>query len=433
MRFISTSSTWLTGRSAGQAFNWVPLVGGFLVVATGLYVAKPIVAAVGAIAVAIVIVQGVRRHFTARHRVNELPTILPVADVPMAARTHHGDTTDMGMLVEEMISHGRYALLLRSQIVGNLSIRQVELTRASLAEGMAIVPMGEVVLSDSVDTIDEGRFTDDEVDRNRFARVTVEDFLLDRHLVTNRQYYQFVASGGYEQMSLWEPTILAAVLDFVDETGAPGPRHWRDGRYPAGEDDFPVVGVCWYEAAAYSRWIGKRLPSDAEWVKAASWPVPVAAGVWQQRKFPWGNAMDRARANLWGTGPGRTVPIDQFAEGASVGGVHQLVGNVWEWTTGDFGYDDFDGPLLTEPGGSAAMKSLRGGAFDTYFESQATCHFRSGDHPLARKHNVGFRCALSACDVFATGNAQDEDAESDSTDLNFGSRGTEPQLQEVGA
>jgi iron(II)-dependent oxidoreductase len=214
-------------------------------------------------------------------------------------------------------------------------------------------------------------------------------------------------------MSLWDPSILAAVLDFVDQTGAPGPRCWRDGRYPRGEDDYPVVGISWYEAAAFARWVGKRLPTDAEWVKAASWPVPVAAGVWQQRKYPWGNAMERTRANLWGSGPGRTVPIDQYTEGASVGGVHQLVGNVWEWTTGDFGYDDLDRPLLAEPISSAVMKTLRGGAFDTYFESQSTCQFTSGDHPLARKHNIGFRCALSTCDVFATARSEASEAVDD--------------------
>jgi gamma-glutamyl hercynylcysteine S-oxide synthase len=437
MRFTSNWKTWLAGRSAGQAANGVPFVGALLVIATGFYIGKPIVAMVGVVAIVVVVLQAVRRQRAQRRVLSQVSSIVPVADVPVVSRAHHSDMTDLGILVEEMLSHGRYALLLRPQIVGNLTTRQVDLTRAALADSMAIVPMGEVVLSDSLDIHDEGKFTDDEVDRNRFARVTVEDFLLDRYLVTNRQYYQFVASGGYEQMSLWEPAILAAVLDFVDETGAPGPRFWRDGRYPSREEDFPVVGICWYEAAAFARWIGKRLPSDAEWVKAASWPVPVAPGVWQQRKFPWGNAMERSRANLWGTGPARTVPIDQFSEGVSVGGIHQLVGNVWEWTTGDFGYDDFDGPLLNEPGGSAAMKSLRGGAFDTYFESQATCHFRSGDHPLARKHNVGFRCALSACDVFVTSPSQDsshEDRlETESSDLISPSNISEPQLQEVGA
>jgi iron(II)-dependent oxidoreductase len=143
--------------------------------------------------------------------------------------------------------------------------------------------------------------------------------------------------------------------------------------------------------------------------------------------------MERSRANLWGAGPGGTVPVDEFREGVSAGGVHQLIGNVWEWTTADFGFDDLDGPLLDDPTGSAVMKSIRGGAFDTYFDAQATCQFRSGDHPLARKHNIGFRCALSACDVFARPTA-DEQPEAIEATMPYEDAACEPELQpeEVG-
>ena len=101
--------------------------------------------------------------------------------------------------------------------------------------------------------------------------VRVEGVYLDRYPVTNHQYQKFVDDGGYEQMSIWDRNIWPAVLDFVDRTGHSGPRFWSDGRYPDGLKDHPVVGVSWYEAVAYSRWVGKRLPSDPEWVKAGSW------------------------------------------------------------------------------------------------------------------------------------------------------------------
>jgi iron(II)-dependent oxidoreductase len=78
----------------------------------------------------------------------------------------------------------------------------------------------------------------------------------------------------------------------------------------------------------------------------------------------------------------------------SVGGNHQLIGNVWEWTASNFGAPDDHTLRLPVP-----MRSLRGGAYDTYFENQATCHFQSGDNPLCRKHNIGFRLALGTCDV----------------------------------
>jgi gamma-glutamyl hercynylcysteine S-oxide synthase len=383
-----------------------------LVVIAGTYLFQPVLIGTGLIVIVYVGVRSIRQRGRKQQQAIA-PPMIAVSDIPKPSPQSSDAPTDLGMLIEEMLSHERYALLLRSQIVANLTPLQHERTRTALNEAMSIIPAGEVMLARGNELLDEGRFTDGDHDRNRYARVSVEDFLLDRYPVTNRQYYQFVASGGYEQMSLWEPTILAAVLDFVDSTGAPGPRFWKDGRYPQGEDEYPVVGVSWYEAAAFARWIGKRLPTDAEWVKASSWPVPVSAGVWQQRKFPWGNAMERNRANVWGAGPGRTVPVDQFADGSSVGGVHQLVGNVWEWTTGDFGYDDLDGLLHSDLGDSASMKSLRGGAFDTYFETQATCHFGSGDHPLARKHNIGFRCALSACDVLRVPEPESEQGAGD--------------------
>lgn len=223
------------------------------------------------------------------------------------------------------------------------------------------------------------------------TQVHVESMFLDRHAVTNREYRQFVETGGYEQMELWDSSIWPAMVEFVDQTGKYGPHYWNDGRFPAGFDDHPVVGVSWYEASAYARWVGKRLPSDAEWVKAGVWPVSTG-GTPQQRRYPWGDMFDRARANVWGSRGNATLPVDECPGGTSVGGVCQLIGNVWEWTSTHWGVWE---PSSKRAETTVPMRSLRGGAFDTYFDSQATCQFQSGDDPLARRRNVGFRCALS--------------------------------------
>jgi iron(II)-dependent oxidoreductase len=124
--------------------------------------------------------------------------------------------------------------------------------------------------------------------------------------------------------------------------------------------------------------------------------VPVGPESRVQRKYPWGNAMDRGRCNLWGSGPGTTAEVTDFSEGMSVGGVYQLIGNVWEWMASNFGAPGLPTAELALP---TPMKSVRGGAFDTYFENQASCQFQSGEQPVARKHNIGFRCAVSLCDV----------------------------------
>jgi iron(II)-dependent oxidoreductase len=214
--------------------------------------------------------------------------------------------------------------------------------------------------------------------------------------VTNRQYRAFVDAGGYAESALWSPDIWPSVPDFVDRSGRPGPRFWVHGAPAPGEDDHPVAGVSWFEAEAYARWVGKRLPTGSEWVKAASWPVTVGNELAGQRKFPWGNAMDRRRANLWGSGPGHTLPVTALPEGASVGNIAQLCGNVWEWTADDFGVGRRPQDRIQS---TIPWKAIRGGAFDTYFDNHVSNDFQSGEHPLSRKANIGFRCALSRCDV----------------------------------
>jgi iron(II)-dependent oxidoreductase len=197
-------------------------------------------------------------------------------------------------------------------------------------------------------------------------------------------------------MSLWEESIWPAVLGFTDQTGQPGPRYWQNGRFLPGKEDHPVVGVCWYEAATIARWVGKRLPTDPEWVKAGCWPVVAEAGKPVQRKHPWGEAMDRRLVNLWGNSINDTVPVTASPGSSSVGGVQQLIGNVWEWTSSNFGAWE---PPSRKIETALPLKSIRGGAFDTYFDTQAHCQFQSGESALARKHNIGFRCALGFCDV----------------------------------
>ena len=301
---------------------------------------------------------------------------------------------DLESVVSAMLAQERYALLVRPQLVGNLSETELEQARESLLRHMAIVPTGKVTLGEFDEEL-LAQFADDDP-ANHQAVVPVEGFFLDRYPITNGQYHEFVAGGGYAEMSIWDARVWPAVLDFVDTTGQPGPKFWIDGCYAEGEEDHPVVGVSYYEAAAFARWVGKRLPTEPEWVKAACWPVPTGPNEHLQRKFPWGDTMDRGRCNLWSGSTNGTSPVFEFAGGASVGGIHQLIGNVWEWTSGNYGSIGLAGRNLTLP---TPMKSIRGGAFDTYFDVQATCQFQSGESPVARKHNIGFRCALGLCDV----------------------------------
>jgi iron(II)-dependent oxidoreductase len=264
-----------------------------------------------------------------------------------------------------------------------------------LDEAMALVPGGRVLLgtlAEQSGTLGNMAEMDPKlVQRNM---VQVEPVYLDRYCVTNEEFQQFVDAGGYEQLELWHEESLPAMLDFVDQTGAPGPRFWSDGQYPSGEGRLPVVGVSWYEACAYARWVGKRLPTDGEWTKAGAWPVEAAPGRIAQRRYPWGESFDIRRAHLYGSGHPGPVAVDKYPGGMSVGGVHQLIGNVWEWTA----------TPLAELGDktlhvSESVMSIRGGAFDTYFENQATCHYQSGESALSRRPNIGFRLVLPIADL----------------------------------
>jgi gamma-glutamyl hercynylcysteine S-oxide synthase len=300
--------------------------------------------------------------------------------------------------VQQMLAQGRVALLLRPQIAASLSAAELELAQSALDDVMAIVPQGPVALrSRGFDSVEEGAHLRAE------RLVNVEGFFLDRYSVTNREYLEFLEDGGYDQMSLWDEAIWPAVLGFIDKSGQPGPRYWENSEFPTGLDDHPVVGVSWYEACAYARWAGKRLPTDPEWVKAGTWPVTAEGAKPVQRRFPWGDAMDRKRVNVWGNG-NRTIPVHALSEGASVNGVHQLIGNVWEWTSSTFGAWE---PTTRKIETAVPLKSIRGGAFDTYYDTQAHCQFQSGESPLSRKHNIGFRCALGFCDVVGAADAAD--------------------------
>lgn len=213
-------------------------------------------------------------------------------------------------------------------------------------------------------------------------------FLLARHCVTNAQFQKFVEAGGYEQLDLWPKELWPHLIDFKDQTETPGPRYWRHGRPNKKLMDHPVVGVCQFEAAAYATWSGFRLPSEGEWQMAATWRIRSVANT--LRRYPWGDALDINRCNIWAAARGKTVPVDDYALGAAPNGVNQLIGNVWEWTASDFDVtDSTGGPVV----GDMHMASIRGGAFDTYFPMQATSVFRTGLVSLARAHNVGFRLA----------------------------------------
>ena len=269
----------------------------------------------------------------------------------------------------------------------------VPLCAAALEAAMALVPAGIVSIPQTLDA-EPGR---PEVD------IEVKPFFLEVHPVTNARFQMFVDASGYDELEYWPEDIWPHLIELKDATGTRGPVMWRNGRHDERLADHPIVGISWYEAQAYALWVGLRLPTEAEWQMAASWSIKSSADI--LRRFPWGDAMDNTKCNIWSSRHGGTVPVSQFAGGAAPNRIMQLVGNVWEWTDTALDITDEEGRRII---GEMPMHVVRGGAYDTYFETQATSHFRTGLIALARVHNTGFRCALDLDRMAAIADDQGE-------------------------
>ncbi len=230
--------------------------------------------------------------------------------------------------------------------------------------------------------------------------VDVAGFYLDTTPVTNAAYAEFIADGGYDDPRFWTAEGWA----HRQRAGLTAPLFWRwegewvrvaFGRTEPIAPDEPVMHVCWYEADAYARWAGRRLPTEAEWEKAARHDP--AAG--RSRRYPWGDApWSPELANL-GQRHLRPAPAGSYPAGAAPSGARQLIGDVWEWTSSDFrpypGFVAWPYKEYSEVFFGPEYKVLRGGAFGV---SAVACRgtFRNWDYPIRRQIFAGFRTARSA-------------------------------------
>jgi iron(II)-dependent oxidoreductase len=201
--------------------------------------------------------------------------------------------------------------------------------------------------------------------------VFVPAFRLDRLPATNEQYRHFVEEGGYARREFWGEEGWA----WREREGWSQPLYWRrDGagwreRRMFGEGELmpqlPVTGVSFYEAEAFARFRGARLPTEAEWEKAASWDETAGA----KRRFAWGDAAPGERLCNFGLRFWGTTPAGSFPAGACAYGCHDMTGNVWEWTSTPFegypGFEPFPYPEYSETWFDGDHRVLKGGSWAT--------------------------------------------------------------------
>jgi ergothioneine biosynthesis protein EgtB len=228
-------------------------------------------------------------------------------------------------------------------------------------------------------------------------KVYLSPFKIDVTPVTNSDYMKFIDDGGYEDFSYW----LADGWDLIKEQGWNAPLYWeRKGDTWMKKDfrglkeidvDEPVTNVCYYEADAYARWAGKRLPTEGEWEKAASWNEDLQ----RKTKYPWGDeSPTEDRANLLESYLWSPSKAGSYPAGKSHYGCHQMIGDVWEWTSSEYTlYPGFRSNFseYTDKW-TINQKVLRGGSFATSM-NQIRNSYRNYFKPHERVLFSGFRCA----------------------------------------
>jgi formylglycine-generating enzyme required for sulfatase activity len=223
---------------------------------------------------------------------------------------------------------------------------------------MVLIPAGEFIFGASdlrlqrlADKRERGKQVRVEGEDLEEESITLEPFYMDKFLVTNKQYRHFLKESRYNR----RPRLIDSAL-------------W-------GTDEQPVVAVNWGDAGKYAAFYGKRLPSEREWEKAARGT--------DGRLFPWGDELDGTRCNCLETGLECTSKVGSFPEGVSPYGVHDMAGNVWQMTMGE--YDDE----------SYAMKG--GGYLNYVLFCRSTARWAASNESLRTGPTwLGFRCSLDA-------------------------------------
>jgi iron(II)-dependent oxidoreductase len=281
--------------------------------------------------------------------------------------------------------------------------RRVTLPRARpLAGESACDPLGNMVRFPGgmveIGTDDRAEAYDNERPLNRQR---IRPFWIDQAPVTNGLYLKFIEAGGYDRQEFWSEAgwawrtrehLVAPMYWF--RAGNQWHTRYMDRVRPV-ELEVPVCHVCYYEAEAFAKFAGKRLPTEFEWEAAASWDV--ATGT--KRKYPWGNDEPTLKLANLDQLAFEPAPIGAYPENLSPIGCYGMIGDVWEWTASDFsgypGFISFPYKEYSEVFFGPEYKVLRGGSWATR-PGAIRNTFRNWDYPIRRQIFSGIRCARDA-------------------------------------
>ncbi len=209
-------------------------------------------------------------------------------------------------------------------------------------------------------------------DENPQQKVFLKGFYIDRYEVTNRRY-----------------------KIYIDDVGAVPLPNWKENNYPEGEDDHPVAWTTWYDATNFCQWAGKELPTEKQWERAARGT--------KGNEYPWGNTFDPEAAHLASKAGSKNKPgrVGSFPKGATAEGVHDLVGNAWEWVRDDYG--PYKGNTYNSEFYESGLKVLRGhsagnighfpgASYQAALKQLARSGYRQFNIPDEGAPDVGFRC-----------------------------------------
>jgi ergothioneine biosynthesis protein EgtB len=230
-------------------------------------------------------------------------------------------------------------------------------------------------------------------------QVFLQDYALDRALVSNGDFLEFICDRGYQDFRWW----FSEGWETVNREKWQAPLYWelqdgewmiRDfsGLHPAASKAHePVSHVSFFEASAFAKWAGKRLPTEAEWEKVATFNTHTSTC----QAFPWGDdQVDESKGNLFENGLWSPAPIGSLPAGQNAFGCHQMIGDVWEWTTSDYvpypgfksEFDEYNDKWFVN------QKVLRGGSYATP-QVHIRSTYRNFFHAHERWMTSGFRCA----------------------------------------